>query len=188
MPKGRRAIGLLAAAVTLVLIAGGAQTAPAKVGITIIYPHHTARWTDADVKLAAWVADRHWPGAPCQGKEQLAWVNDDQAAELGTELNVSEKFAGLAYSDGSCRIAVDHQALEASNPTPDYLCAVIEHEDGHLLGLDHSPDSHNVMYGDLVDEEWVPDDCARAFPPKRMCRYVPANTPVTVTNAVIKAC
>lgn len=176
--------GLLA----LLIALGSAATASGKVGIVFIHEHHIARWTTADVMLAAYVADRHWPGAPCQGREQIAWLDTRQARALGLDLDVSEAFAGLSYTDGSCRIAIDHQALEASNPTPDYLCAVIEHEDGHLLGLDHSPDSHNVMYGQLVEEPWVPEDCARAFPAKRMCKYVPSNTPVTITNAVIKAC
>jgi hypothetical protein len=44
------------------------------------------------------------------------------------------------------------------------ICALLEHEFGHLAGMPHSSDPMDVMFEGTVP--WT-QDCTRAFPPRK---------------------
>jgi Matrixin len=107
-------------------------------------------WTPAQVTKAIAVADAHWPASPCHGRELITWVKSEAVAD----------FAGTAYPD-QCATTIAWNQVAAQDPSPAFLCTVIEHEFGHLAGLEHSKDPDSVMFAVL----WKPSaDCAAALP------------------------
>jgi hypothetical protein len=106
-------------------------------------------WTPAETTKAIAVADAHWPASPCHGREQITWIKTATTAD----------FAGTAYPD-ECATTIAWNQVAAQDPSPAFLCTVLEHEFGHLAGLGHSPDPNNVMFAVL----WKPTpDCAAAL-------------------------
>lgn len=124
---------------------------------------HAAHWSLKDTLTAIRIADARWPVSPCHAGETITWVTST-AAVYGPQVY------GLADVP-DCRVWINYPLLLHDSPTPDFLCAVLEHEFGHLDGLAHSDNPHSIMYagGGL----FVPYDCAHAFPARRMCRYLP---------------
>jgi hypothetical protein len=107
-------------------------------------------WTPAQTHKAITVADAHWPTSPCAHRETISWVQSVSMAD----------FAATAYPT-QCAVTVAWNQVAAANPSPGYMCTILEHEFGHLAGLGHSPDSDNVMYAVV----WkIAPDCAAAFP------------------------
>jgi len=107
-------------------------------------------WTPAQTAKAIAVADAHWPASPCHGREVITWIKSAPLADV----------AGLAHPD-FCATTIAWNQVAAEDPSPAFLCTVLEHEFGHLAGLDHSPDPNNVMFAVL----WKPSaDCAAALP------------------------
>lgn len=94
----------------------------------------------------------------------LAWSDPEEAPDLGGDV---VGFAGSAWvvdDDGVSRyktgeVLLDGPALRAGGT--DMAAAVLQHELGHLLGLDHVDDTGELMYpysGERVD--WGPGDLA----------------------------
>lgn len=108
---------------------------------------------DSDTARSAYrVADAHWPASPCRGREQV-----HLAALHGP--------AGRATigpgNDNSC--AVDLASTPQSGAwTQLMLCAVLEHEFGHLSGSAHSRNPADVMFPSTDGHN--AQDCVRAFP------------------------
>lgn len=134
---------------------------------------HAQAWSLPDTVKAIAVADAHWPASPCHGHEVIQWT--DEATLFRDAHKAYDPQADLyaqAYPDGSCFVQVAWKTVIAWHPSPDYLCALLEHEFGHLAGLGHSTNMHSVMYPDPIDFPWVPHDCAKAFPARQMCRFL----------------
>jgi Matrixin len=123
----------------------------ALVALAVVAPAAQADlWTPAQVTKAITVADAHWPASPCRGREAITWVKSVQSAD----------FAGIAYPD-QCATTIAWNQVAAQDPSPAFLCTVLEHEFGHLAGYEHSKDPDNVMFAIL----WKPSpDCAAALP------------------------
>lgn len=112
-----------------------------------------AVWTPAQTQNAIAVADAHWPASACHGHEVLNWITATGMAE----------FAATAYED-TCTVDVAWNEVAKTDRSPGFLCTVLEHEFGHLAGLDHSKDSNNVMFAVI----WkTAPDCAAAFGSQR---------------------
>ncbi len=109
-----------------------------------------AVWTPAQTVKAITVADAHWPASPCHGRETITWVRSAEMAD----------FAGTAYPQ-QCATTIAWNQVAASDPSPAFLCTVLEHEFGHLAGLEHSSDPNNVMFAIVWKSS---PDCAAAFP------------------------
>ncbi len=71
-----------------------------------------------------------------------------------------EDFAATAYPE-QCAVTIAWNAVAAADPSPAFLCTVLEHEFGHLSGLEHSSDSNNVMFATIWKNA---PDCDTAFP------------------------
>lgn len=154
--------------------------------LAVCSPAQAGYWSDADVQTAIRVADARWPNSPCAGREALNWV----------VMPLPAAFEGQAYPDGTCRVDINAAAVHSDSSPPDHLCAVLEHEFGHLyLGPtyyatvnpadpEHSPNPRSIMF------TWplaVPHDCAKAFPARAMCRYL-GPLDVTVRPMVADTC
>jgi len=127
-------------------------------------------WTPAQTAKAVAVADAHWPASPCKGREAITWVKSAATAD----------FAATAYP-ALCATTVAWNQVAAADPSPAFLCTVLEHEFGHLAGYEHSPDPNNVMFAIL----WKPSpDCAAALPgPAKLPRAGIASKPKPRTHA-----
>ena len=69
-------------------------------------------------------------------------------------------FAATAYPS-QCAVTIAWNAVAAADPSPGFLCTVLEHEFGHLAGLEHSGNPDDVMFATV----WkVAPDCAAALP------------------------
>lgn len=64
---------------------------------------------------------------------------------------------------GPCHLSI-HEVEESTGYTPEYVCEVAVHEEGHLHGQDHSPDPANVMYGGVLAPGAVPACVGAAVP------------------------
>src|SRR3954468_1878309 len=96
------------------------------------------------VQRAHRVADAHWTGTGCTGREQLRWATPAQlAAGSGGEPGADLITLGMARPrDPRCVMFLN---ASVSGWTPVELCTVIEHEFGHLKGLGHVPKVDPVM-------------------------------------------
>ena len=121
---GRRRILQLAVAVALV--------APASA--------NADRWRAADVQLALRVADAHWPASPCYEAHLIQWMRGDELDQLLAQQ--ADRGATAIGEVGSCHVWI---AWDRVDPSPVWLCTILEHEFGHNAGLEHSDDPHNVM-------------------------------------------
>lgn len=149
-------------------------------------------WSVADTETAVRVADAHWPLSPCHGLEVIQWMRGGVLAPEDDTIAVSTPDECLV------QVAWDRQAR--SRPSADFLCGMLEHEYGHLAGYwdsvgvraddgtvdhSHSPNQDSVMF---PDEDAVPQDCAVAFPARRMCHYLPRTGTYWARPAVANAC
>jgi hypothetical protein len=94
-----------------------------------------AVWTPAQTEKAIAVADAHWPASACHGRELINWVTAPAMSE----------FAATAYED-TCTVDIAWNEVADTDRSPGFLCTVLEHEFGHLAGLDHANSSSNVMF------------------------------------------
>lgn len=87
------------------------------------------------------IARRYWGQDPCGGRISLSWDESDPRA-----------FAIASWGDpdglGDLNLFYDCRIdFNADGPWGwPMFCTVMVHEYGHLLGLDHSADVHDVMY------------------------------------------
>jgi hypothetical protein len=111
---------------------------------------------DAVLAQAAAVASAHWPSSRCRGKESVVWTPQAQ-------LDAAHPGEGVAAdaSAKDCDVRLSEAARHWSGPM---ICALLEHEFGHLAGRAHTSDPTDVMHGGKVP--WT-HDCTRAFPPRR---------------------
>jgi hypothetical protein len=121
------------------------------------------------VARATATARAQWPASPCHGRESVIWVSQ-------SVLDAAHGDVGVA-ADALLRPCVVRVTRAARNWSGPRLCALLQHEFGHLSGLRHSDDPANVMFGGTVP--WTPA-CTRAFPPSKArsshwsCRVVRA--------------
>ena len=113
----------------------------------------------ADVQRAYKVADAHWTGSGCQGREQLRWASPGQlAAGSGGEPGQGLTTMGIArLRDPRCVVWLNRSVTDW---TPYEFCLVIEHEFGHLKGLPHAAS------GVMAPVDAHSPDCEAAFPPQ----------------------
>lgn len=134
-------------------------------------------WPAATIAKAIRVADRHWVGSPCSGKEQILWVS---ASTLATDMGDDGSYLADAAAS-TCTVHLDAYAIATSAPyaglvcrgsqtctdavaprrySAPFMCTILMHEFGHLDGLDHSPNPNDVMNA-LSNR--IADPCAAAF-------------------------
>jgi hypothetical protein len=119
-------------------------------------PSHSS-WFDRAVA----VADAHWPLSPCHGRVSVVSATDEQIVAW-----TGEASAGAGASvDGSCRVFVAWD-LWSARPVRQ-RCRLLEHEFGHLAGVDHSLNPASVMFPVILDLGRGSTDCVRAFPERR---------------------
>jgi hypothetical protein len=118
-------------------------------------PAHADRWKSSDVQLAMRVADAHWPASACFQAHVIQWLRGWELDELFQQQG--ETGATGIGEVGGCRVWI---AWDRIDPSPAWLCTILEHEFGHNAGAEHSSDPHDVM------NPWqasVAADCGRAF-------------------------
>lgn len=150
----------------MISVAAACACVCATAAATVVAP---ARAAGGVVAEATSVAAAQWPSSPCHGKEKVLWV--PQAV-----LDADHVLRGLAGDAlvATCTVRVTATARTWSGPR---MCALLQHEFGHLAGRGHSADPHDVMYSGAIP--WT-RACIEAFPPPRArsprwrCRIVPA--------------
>jgi hypothetical protein len=119
--------------------------------------------------LATDTAAAQWPESPCRGRERVLWVPQ---AVLDADHAV-RGFAGDALV-AACAVRVTDAARRWPGAR---LCALLQHEFGHLAGHAHTDDPGDIMFSGTLP--WT-RACTEAFPPPRArsarwkCRVVPA--------------
>lgn len=142
--------------------------------LALATPAGAAHWSVKDTDTAIAVADAHWPGSRCQGIERIDWVTTIPGPDV------------VGYAEpATCQVEINWQAILTTAPTPDYLCTIIEHEFGHLAGYEHSTNPLDVMYPTVV---MPAHDCAKAFPAKTVCHYLPKYALVKMRPLVERTC
>jgi hypothetical protein len=126
----------------------------------------------AQVRQAYEVATGHWQSSSCRGREQLHWASNAQLlVGGGTDPGPGAVVMGEALlHDSRC---VAYLNASVSGWDAETLCVTLEHEFGHLKGLEHSTDPTNVMYP--VNARAA--DCEKAFPLPGVPTPEPAPTP-----------
>lgn len=118
----------------------------------------TARATPSDAlpARAIEVASAQWPDSRCRGREAVIWTSQEA---LDRE-HPGERLGAVA-DPPTCSVQLSQEARGFSGPR---LCALLQHEFGHLAGHMHGDDPADVMYHGTIP--WtVP--CTIAFPPPR---------------------
>lgn len=141
-------------------------------------------WTQANTLKAIAVAEAHWPGSPCAGREDIRWETESQinafiltpgvikAGALGTTQAYSIVPKCLVVVGWDILLNMSHYLKVNKNV---YLCTTLEHEFGHLAGYTnakgysegdyvdhaHSPDRHSVMYP-YASLSTIQPDCRNA--------------------------
>lgn len=156
---------LIAALATIAIAASAASAQPPAI----------AGYSPTDVQKALDVADAHWTPNACAGRTEIRLV-PPAATTTGTHSSVRAGAAvlGDAYR-GSCVIEIN----DGTSMTLAMLCTLIQHEQGHLLGLEHTDNPASVMYP-LLQAPTL--DCQQAFPPNY---GLPTPTEATPTTAGI---
>lgn len=132
---------------------------------------------DAMLARATAVASAHWPSSPCRGRESVDWTPQ---ARLDADHPGDGIAADAAPKD--CRVRLSEAARDWSGPR---VCALLEHEFGHLAGMAHSSDPTDVMHDGTIP--WT-HDCTRAFAPRKArsprweCRLVRGEDMVLLWN------
>lgn len=133
--------------------------------------------TDA-IEVAARTASAQWPGSKCRGREVVAWVPQ-------VVLDATHAVRGLAGDAlrATCTVRVVASARTWPGPR---LCALLQHEFGHLAGRRHTRDPRDVMYEGTIP--WTMP-CTRAFPPSRArSRAWECRTARVATMAIVWKC
>ena len=73
-----------------------------------------------------------------------AWPQGCAQVTIEQAEDVDPAVSGFA-TPGTCVVYLTRQFL-AQDPAPEVVCAVVVHEFGHLLRLDHSEDESNIMF------------------------------------------
>jgi hypothetical protein len=149
-------------------MSAAAACACALVVAALAVPGHAQAAAD-DVVKAKDTASAQWPASPCRGREKVIWVPQ---VVLDAD-HVVRGFAADALV-GACAVRVTETARRWSGAR---LCALLQHEFGHLAGRMHTDDQQDIMFSGTLP--WT-RACTEAFPPPRAlsarwkCRVVPA--------------
>lgn len=122
--------------------------------LLLLATHASAAPFTRELDYAYELANEHWGGPPTDCSSIDFEIVDEGALGEGIEA-----WATVAPSDHAipCVLWVVRK-LASPNFFP-RACAVLRHEDGHLHGLEHSSDPHNIMYPSLT---YIPSQCTRA--------------------------
>jgi hypothetical protein len=134
----RRAI---AAALTLLAIAGGAGTAVADDAPTTA---PAARWPAAGpaVQTAMALGAQRWGFSPCHGHVAATWAPLDGGLNAEASwTNPADPYLEPSRND-DCAVTLSTR-VDWDWPK---LCSVVIHEVGHLAGHDHVADPGDIMY------------------------------------------
>jgi hypothetical protein len=166
MPRLRALIlGLAVAACALVTASASAYvldaatgqfTNPPVGGVASVVPLSGSVVDGNPLVAQLWAASvRYWGGTPasCSKGVRLLKTTDDP------DFDDDDSYSGYVYDDALCTMYLN--VLDSTWPVrPETAwdwCLIITHEQGHMLGLDHSRDERNIMYGDGV--AWANPEC-----------------------------
>ena len=127
--------------------------------------------TSASSQQALAIARAHWPTLACE--PTYLPVAEPELRAMFPKLPDAIGVAGIngaGFSD--CRVWIDNDY----DFDPAELCTLAEHELGHLTGLHHSSDPHDLMYPTIG---YVTDDCAALEPQVTQPQPPPASTATT---------
>jgi hypothetical protein len=132
--RARRALTGLATLIAALLLVA---PAPASADRASDWPA-----TGAVMRAAFAIAVDHWGAMPCGGRVDVRW--DVLATGTNADAGWSNPFSKWArpLANDDCEITLS-TAAEWDWPK---LCSVIVHEVGHLRGLDHVGDEHDLMF------------------------------------------
>jgi len=95
-----------------------------------------------DMQRAVAIAEAHWPANPCTGLTTVTLVDEATATTL---TGVSHRPAGYAYIGsglvGDCRVYL----VACDDLTLAWVCTVLAHELGHVLGHAHTDEPNDLM-------------------------------------------
>jgi hypothetical protein len=129
--------------------ATGPFTNPPVGGVNAVVPV-TGSAVDGNPLVAQlWAASvRYWGGTPasCSAGVQIRKTTDDP------DFDDDDSYSGYVYDEERCTMYLNVLDSEwPISPESGYSwCLIITHEQGHMLGLDHSKDQRNIMFADWV--------------------------------------
>jgi len=108
-------------------------------------------------------AVRYWGGAPASCAEGVSIRLSTEDPDATPDDDV---YNGWVYDEDLCTmyLNVRNESWPIRARNAQLWCQIVTHEAGHMLGLGHSRDRRNIMYGG-----WIPDanPHCRAFAPKK---------------------
>jgi hypothetical protein len=131
--------------------ATGPFTNPPVGGVGAVVPVTGSATVGNPLVAQLWAASvRYWGGTPksCARGVRIAMTTDDP------DFDGDDTYSGYVYDQQLCTMYLNVADSEWP-PTPDSgysWCLIVAHEEGHMLGLDHSDDERNLMYGDGVPD------------------------------------